>query len=141
MRLFHAADTGYVLVEVDDHGISMVWKQREGPNKYSDGGDRYDFPTGVQDEFNVLCNFILYQSYPNPFNPYTVIRWQLAVGSHVELTVYNLLGEKVKTLVSSYMNAGIHTYRFNGNSLAGGVYYYQLVAGKNKEVKKMILLR
>lgn len=86
-------------------------------------------------------NFVLMQNYPNPFNPTTVISWQLAVSSHVDLSVYNLLGEKVATLVSERMNAGYHTYQFDGKNLASGVYYYQLVAGDFREVKKMILLR
>ena len=102
-------------------------------------------------------HFILYQNYPNPFNPGTVISWQLAVGSHVDLSVYNLLGEKVATLVSRRMNPGSHTYAFDGRNLASGVYYYQLVASDPstglsrtesrgsgqyyREVKKMILLK
>ncbi len=86
-------------------------------------------------------SYRLYQNYPNPFNPATVISWQLAVGSQVELAVYNLLGKKVATLVSKKMNPGIHTYTFNGKNLASGVYYYQLVAGAYREVKKMVLLK
>ncbi len=85
--------------------------------------------------------FSLKQNYPNPFNPETVISWQLAVGSQVELTVHNLLGEKVRTLVSKRMEPGAHSYTFNGKNLASGVYYYQIVAGEFRDVKKMILLR
>ena len=83
----------------------------------------------------------LKQNYPNPFNPETNISWQLAASSHVELSVYNLLGEKVTTLVSKRMNPGNHSYTFDGRKLASGIYYYQLVAGDYREVKKMILLR
>jgi hypothetical protein len=85
--------------------------------------------------------FALLQNYPNPFNPNTVISWQLAVGCDVELSVYNLLGEKVATLLTQKLNPGNHTYPFEGKNLASGVYYYQLVAGEFTEVKKMILLR
>jgi hypothetical protein len=100
-------------------------------------------PDGIDDHIlsEIPTGFELSQNYPNPFNPYTVISWQLAVGSHVELVVYNLLGEKVVTLVSERMNAGKHIYQFDGKNLASGVYYYQLVAGDYREVKKMILLR
>ncbi len=86
-------------------------------------------------------SFTLYQNYPNPFNPQTVIRWHQTAGSHVELSVYNLLGRKVATLVSERMNPGNHTHTFNGKHLASGVYFYQLVAGNYREVRKMILLR
>ena len=83
----------------------------------------------------------LHQNYPNPFNPLTVISWQLAVNCHVELTVYNLLGQKVATLVSRRMNPGNYTYDFSAKTLASGVYYYQIKAGDFQDVKKMILLR
>ena len=94
-------------------------------------------------------NSVLYQNYPNPFNSSTVISWQLAVGSDVELSVYNSLGEKVATLVLERMSPGNHTYIFEGRNLASGIYYYQLVAGdpstcsgsRFREVKKMILLK
>jgi hypothetical protein len=65
----------------------------------------------------------------------------LAVGSHVELSVYNLLGKKVATLVSERMNPGYHTYQFNANNLASGVYYYQIEAGEYRQVNKMILIK
>jgi len=105
--------------------------------------DTLDYVTPVE---KLKCphaplKFRLDQNYPNPFNPSTVISWQLAVGSHVELVVYNTLGEKVAILVSQKMNPGRHHYTFNGRDLASGVYYYQLVAGDYREVKKMILLR
>ena len=83
----------------------------------------------------------LYQNYPNPFNLVTVISWQLAVNSHVDISVYNLLGEKVATLVSGRMNAGSHTYRFDGKDLASGIYYYRLMTSKVVEVKKMLMVR
>ena len=106
---------------------------------------RYRDPTFIEDDKNLLGiipdKFELKQNYPNPFNPETVISWQLAVGSHVELSVYDLLGKKVATLVSKRMAAGNHTYTFDGKNLASGIYYYQLLAGNFREVKKMILLR
>ncbi len=99
-------------------------------------------PASVEEHPSVMPgNTILEQNYPNPFNPETVISWRLAAGSHVELTVYNLLGEKVATPVSERMNPGRHTYTFKAGDLTSGVYYYQLVAGVYREVRKMILLR
>ncbi len=91
--------------------------------------------------FNPPKNFELFQNYPNPFNSSTVISWQLAVGCHVELSVYNLVGEKVATLVSKTLYPGEYAYKFDGKYLASGLYTYQLVAGEYREIKKMILLR
>ena len=84
---------------------------------------------------------VLEQNYPNPFNPETVIRWRLAVSGQVDLSVYNLLGKKVATLVSRHMQQGSYALTFNAGELASGVYYYQLTAGNHREVKKMILVR
>ena len=88
-----------------------------------------------------VSKFKLDQNYPNPFNPYTLISWQLAETGHTELTVFNLLGEKVITLVSGDQNPGSHSYRFDGRNLPNGIYYYRLISGQQTEVKKMILLR
>ncbi len=83
----------------------------------------------------------LYHNYPNPFNPGTVISWQLAASSMVELKVYNILGQEVATLVSERQKAGYHQVEWDARHLASGVYYYMLKAGQFQEVKKMVLLR
>ena len=57
------------------------------------------------------------------------------------LKVYNISGQEIVTLVNKKLPPGTHSYKFTGNELASGVYYYQLVAGEYREVKKMILLR
>jgi hypothetical protein len=83
----------------------------------------------------------LSQNYPNPFNPSTTINFQIPKSKFTTLKVYNILGKEVATLVSNKLNQGNHTYQFDGKNLASGIYYYQLVAGEFREVKKMILLR
>ncbi len=85
--------------------------------------------------------FSLNQNYPNPFNPSTTLEFTLPKSEIVELKVYNILGKEVATLVSNKLNQGNHTYQFDGKNQASGIYYYQLIAGDYKEVKKMILLR
>ncbi len=85
--------------------------------------------------------FTLKQNYPNPFNPVTMINYQLPRTNHVELTIYNLLGQKVATLVSGKQKAGDHQVAWYASGFASGVYYYQLMAGEYKDVKKMILFR
>ncbi len=86
-------------------------------------------------------SYNLSQNYPNPFNPSTTIEFSLPKSEIVELKVYNILGKEVTTLVSNKLNSGNHKYQFDGKNLASGVYYYRLVAGDFREVKKMILLR
>ena len=93
--------------------------------------------------------FSLDQNRPNPFNPTTVIRYQLSVASHVRLTVYDLLGREVATLVDGVQSAGVHSALFSGTECASGIYFYRLsaipaggTAGESfNQVKKMVLLR
>ena len=85
--------------------------------------------------------FVLNQNYPNPFNPSTTIEFQIPNSDFTTLKVYDILGKEISTLVSKKLNPGNHTYTFDGNNLASGIYYYQLVAGEYREVKNMILLR
>jgi YVTN family beta-propeller protein len=97
--------------------------------------------TGIALEKKIPTEFSLAQNFPNPFNPTTVISWQLAISSDVDLSVYNLLGQKVATLVSGKMPAGYHEFEFNGQNFSSGVYLYRIEAGAWSDVKKMVLLR
>ncbi len=89
----------------------------------------------------VPTKYTLAQNHPNPFNPKTVISYQLAGGSDVELSIYNLLGQKVATLVSERRKAGYHQVEWDASLYASGIYYYKIVAGEFRSVKKMILLK
>jgi len=85
--------------------------------------------------------FAMQQNYPNPFNPVTMINYQLPMINVVELSIYNLIGQKVATLVNGQQQAGHYQVEWDATGFSTGVYYYQLVAGEYREVKKMILLR
>ena len=90
--------------------------------------------------------FALAQNYPNPFNPETKIQYSIPVQTNVELGIYNILGQKVTTLVSGVQTAGNYGITWNGKdnsgrSVASGVYFYQLRAGNNEIVKKMMLMK
>jgi hypothetical protein len=90
--------------------------------------------------------FELYQNYPNPFNPSTEIRFSLPSAGEVRLEVYNMLGQKVATLVDGYLEAGEHIAIWEGTDLAGrpvstGVYLYRLQSGDLTASKKMLLLK
>ena len=86
--------------------------------------------------------FLLEQNYPNPFNPMTKISFSIPVNSYVTLSVYNVIGQEVKKLLSDeFRTAGIYEMNFDAGSLAGGVYFYRLNAGNFVSTKKMILIK
>ncbi len=91
--------------------------------------------------------FALANNYPNPFNPATTIQYALPQAADVELTVYNVLGQPVRTLVAEHQSAGRYVVEWDatndsGHSLSSGMYFYRLQAGGAfREVKKMLLLR
>jgi len=85
--------------------------------------------------------FILHQNYPNPFNPVTMIKYQLAISNYVDLSIYNLCGQKVSTLVSERQPAGNHKIIWDGRGFTAGVYYYQLKTEKQQLVRRMVLLK
>jgi len=109
-------------------------------------------PTGVETAFATLPQgFALQQNYPNPFwsgatsrsagNPSTVISFQLPVSSHVTLKVFDVNGREVATLVEGEMAAGNHAVPFAPCDLAGGLYFYQLTAGRFSQTRKAILIK
>ncbi len=103
-----------------------------------------NLPSGVEDDIKIAPQeYSLYQNYPNPFNPTTMVQYTIPVGSHVTLKVYNLLGDEVAVLVNQWKNAGSYSVEWNvkNNTLASGVYFYQLTAGEFVETKKMLLIR
>jgi len=86
-------------------------------------------------------SYDLSQNYPNPFNPTTAISYRLSAVSEVELSVYNVLGEKVTTLVSESQRAGTYSVEWDASGLASGIYYYELRTENFRDVKKMILIK
>lgn len=96
----------------------------------------------VEETFNSAPEeFSLEQNYPNPFNPSTKISWQLPVGSHTTLVVYDMLGNEVATLVDEFKPAGSYEVEFNASQLSSGIYFYMLQAENFVSVKKLILLK
>ena len=91
-------------------------------------------------------DFGLDQNFPNPFNPTTAIRYQLAEMADVQLTVYNMLGQQVQVLVQHAQPAGVHLVEWDGRNASGqlagsGIYFYRLIAGDQRAVRKMTLAR
>ncbi|MDW7679786.1 MAG: T9SS type A sorting domain-containing protein, partial [bacterium] len=104
-------------------------------------------PNRQPDQQDVLpTELTLFQNYPNPFNPDTEIRYQLSEMTHVKLEIYNLLGQRIRTLVDWEKTAGSHMVRWDGRDAFGarvssGVYLYRLTAGRFCQTRKMVVMR
>ncbi|RMD86518.1 MAG: DUF4185 domain-containing protein, partial [Calditrichaeota bacterium] len=104
-------------------------------------------PTSVEDtNLTSPARFVLWQNYPNPFNPTTSIRYELPRRVRVHLTILNLLGEEVRSLVDEFQEAGSHRVQWDGKDdkgreLSSGVYLYRLKAGGLTLVKKMVFMK
>jgi photosystem II stability/assembly factor-like uncharacterized protein len=85
--------------------------------------------------------FALAQNYPNPFNPVTTIRYDLPKESFVHLSIFNILGQEMRTVVNETEQAGYKSVSFDGSDLASGMYFYRITAGSFMDVKKLILLK
>lgn len=85
--------------------------------------------------------FKLYQNYPNPFNPSATIEFEIPEKEIVVLEIFDLLGQRVKTLLNTEMEKGVHKIVFNSTNLSSGIYFYRLIAGRHLTTKKMILIR
>lgn len=103
--------------------------------------EEQDSPVFVGVDEIVPVTYALAQNFPNPFNPTTTIAFDLPQGGPVELTVYNLVGELVATLVDGPVAAGRHEVQFDASRLASGVYVYRMEAGQFSDLRKMILVK
>jgi len=99
-----------------------------------------------EEDLSIPKTFDISQNYPNPFNPTTNIKYQLPEAADVSLVIYNILGQKVRTLVNNRVNAGFHTVEWDGRNDAGvkistGVYIYRFQAADFIKTKKMVLMK
>jgi hypothetical protein len=96
-------------------------------------------PVSVEDKNAVVDKYYLQQNYPNPFNPSTKINFGLKKAGNVEITVYNILGNKVATLLNGYKPAGNYSVTFDASKLSSGIYLYRIVTNEFVQTRKMIL--
>lgn len=101
----------------------------------------FDGTTSVSDSKKLPDSYQLLQNYPNPFNPSTTIKFSVPQNGHVNLTVFNLLGQEVETLVNEEREQGNHEVKFNASNLPSGIYLYRLQTANTVEAKKMILMK
>ncbi len=104
-------------------------------------GVSYGKITRINNAEVYLSQFKLAQNYPNPFNPTTTIAYSLSEDQLVKLKVYNILGKEVTTLVNEIQSSGQHKIIFDASGLSSGIYFLKFFAGKNQDVKKMLLMK
>ncbi len=123
-----------------DLGITN-WDQNKGNYLFYNNTN----PVLADNEKTIPANFILYQNYPNPFNPSTKIKYAIPQASNIVITVFDILGNEIVTLVDEEKPAGEYEVEFNPpysiQNPASGLYFYQLRAGNYIETKKMVLLK
>jgi hypothetical protein len=97
--------------------------------------------TDVEAETGTPKEYSIGQNYPNPFNPTTTITFALPQSGRTSITLYDLLGRKVKTLLNEELAAGVHEVRFDASSLPSAVYFYSFHSGSFVQTLKMVLLK
>ncbi|MCK4461460.1 MAG: T9SS type A sorting domain-containing protein, partial [candidate division Zixibacteria bacterium] len=146
-------------IGTDDQGHVTIWADYEPLNSYTVAAVKPGFtielkafvPSIAADvddrvDDNLPRDYGLSQNYPNPFNPQTIIEYELAKDCEVEITVYNILGRKVRTLVKEFQKSGQQRVKWDGKDEEGkevssGIYFYQIKTPEFSQSKKMVLLR
>jgi hypothetical protein len=108
----------------------------------------FDGEVTIQEMVNILKQvpIKLVKNYPNPFNPKTIITFELSQSGKTSVTIYNLKGQKVKTLVNEELISGNHSFTWNGTDennyrVASGVYFYKVAVNNSEKISKMIMLK
>ncbi len=152
-RDLHDCDYVCMTTQFDPGGIDLLWREAYRPSIATADtvslvyGHLDLIPTAIGNKAStVLEAFQLHQNYPNPFNPSTRLSYSVAVTGRYDLSVYNLLGQKIKTLVSENVVQGSHTVTWDGTDDAGrmvasGIYFYELRGEGVHLSKKMVFMR
>jgi len=139
----------YTAIALDaSNNIYAVASQQVNSSLYSTLTFKYSQLSGVRNISSEIPKaYNLNQNYPNPFNPSTFIRFQVPGSGFVKLTVYDILGRELTTLVNEHLHAGTYQVDFDGSKYASGIYFYKLEVNENSnysgfiETKKMILTK
>ncbi|HQU71388.1 MAG TPA: T9SS type A sorting domain-containing protein [Calditrichia bacterium] len=146
-------DAGYLTFvgHVTGSVVDAIWRESYLPGVDDDDTTAIvyaaiDFTTGIEEPSVVAGEFALSQNYPNPFNPSTNVRFSVLSAGDYELAIYNILGEKVRTLTHRHYATGEYTSAWDGRNDAGsqvtsGVYFYRLSSAKQTLTRKMILMK
>lgn len=140
------------LTKIDNQYYFVSWEDISFNNSFSTGSSLHiqkastsSFTTNDIVEYNTPF-ITVYQNYPNPFNPNTTISFDLKSEQHIELCIYNIKGQKVKTLINEKMQTGKHQIKWDGlnnsnKAIASGIYFYNIKAGNQTFSKKMLMLK
>jgi hypothetical protein len=145
--------------ESDQISITVMTEELENDTAYVGhvlvltSGDATSIPVHLNTGDNLSAGvsqlprkFNLYPAYPNPFNPVTTLRYDLPEDAMISVTIYDMMGRRIKTLVNGPQSAGYKSVQWNANNSAGqsvsaGVYLYQIRAGEFVQTRKMVLLK
>lgn len=140
-----AGDSRGASVCLSGNAVNVLWYDgRSGNNEIYYKRNPTGNPTGVElISSEIPVKFSLSQNYPNPFNPKTKIRFEISSSSsaHTYLSVYDMLGREIATLVNEELEPGTYEVNWNASDFPSGVYFYSLSAGEFSETRKMILLK
>ncbi|HQI42300.1 MAG: hypothetical protein B6D44_09765 [Ignavibacteriales bacterium UTCHB2] len=124
---------------IDEDVNSGVYKYRLRQVDY-DGTFTYSDEVEVAVDF-IPKEYVLFQNYPNPFNSSTIIKYQIPKDERVRINLYNILGEKILTLIETEQKAGEHEIRLSSDELASGNYFYSLETNATRLIKKLLILK
>jgi hypothetical protein len=129
------------MTEIHILGITEAEKNETTPEVNGFTWSKPGAPVGVEETPLLPVRFALEQNYPNPFNPETIIRYSLPVNGYVAVSVYDILGREVATLVDGFGTAGTHEVRWDASEVPGGVYVCRLTAGGVSMTRKLLVMK
>lgn len=139
--LFYTDNKVYYALGVMNRSANSIHKRIDNRLFYSFKSIIEVGASEVNDFIAAVSDYRLFNAYPNPFNPSTVISYSIPKLSYVELKIIDMLGREVSTLVSKEQHAGEYKVQFNASSLPSGVYIYTIRAGQFRDSKKIMLLK
>ncbi len=125
----------YLAFAFADDEAGMIDAIATAKAEYDEVTSIVEYPGALPDKY------VLEQNYPNPFNPATTINFGIPQSEHVTLTVYNLVGQKITTLVDEELTSGEYSVTFDASRLPSGVYFYTISAGSFQSTKQMMYLK
>jgi sugar lactone lactonase YvrE len=126
-------------IVIDNAGNKWIGTYDGGLAVYSEGGVILDVKG--ENRVEIPTKFALYQNYPNPLNPATKIKYTVPEESFVKISIHDVLGKEIATLVNERKLAGSYELEFNASNLTSGVYFYTMKAGNFIETRKMVLIK
>lgn len=130
---------------VDDNVTAGKPAYRTGRYSYRlkqiDNDGQFEYSKTIEVDMNGVKKFELSQNYPNPFNPATTISFNLPEAGNVKLTLFDILGQEIKTLVNEFKESGVHTINFDASELNSGMYIYKIESNGLTQTRKMTLIK